>query len=97
MADNEAGQPNWSEMYQGDVIYSLPDTDTWEECGLLCTRNYQRVESVLWATNCTHWTWYDPSNRNYANLCRLFEYNVLVQENGQAISGLSGCFSLETC
>lgn len=92
----QAGQPKWSENCKGDLIYSL-STDSWEECGLLCTRDYQRVESVLWATNCTWWTWYDPSNRNYANICRLFEYDVLHEESGQAISGQSGCYSLSTC
>lgn len=90
------GQPSWSTMYEGNNIYAFT-TETWEECGLLCTRNFQRTEPGLIRTNCTAWYWNDPSNRHYANLCRFFEGEHYEQDNGQAISGLSGCYSLSTC
>ena len=92
----EGGQPRWSNMLQGNNIYTI-STETWEECGSLCTRNFQRIETSLVNTECTAWTWYDPSNRHYAELCRFYEDVPSNVENGQTISGNSGCYSLSTC
>ena len=96
MLTTEGGQPNWSNMLQGNNIYTI-NTDTWEECGLLCTRNYQRIETSLINTNCTSWSWNDPSNRHYAEICRFYNDVPSHVENGQSISGVSGCYSLSTC
>ena len=92
----EGGQPTWSSMLEGNNIYTI-STDTWQECGLLCTRNYQTIEQSLLGTTCTAWSWNDPSNRHYANICRFFEDEHTSTDNGQAISGVSGCYSLSTC
>ena len=92
----EGGQPSWSSMNQGNNIYTV-QTETWQECGLLCTRNYQTVEQSLIGTTCTGWTWYDPSNRHYSQLCRFYGEEYTSSENGQTISGVSGCYSLSTC
>merc|ERR1711962_166564 len=92
----EGGQPSWSTMLQGSNQYTLA-TETWEECGFLCTKNYQRVEQSLVGTTCSAWSWYDPSNRHYSKLCRFYDEEHTFSENGQVISGVSGCYSLSTC
>ena len=65
-------QPSWNVEFQGDNLYALT-TDSWQECGLLCTRNMQRTEDSIKSTTCSFWTWNDPSNREYNNVCRFHQ------------------------
>ena len=89
-------QPSWNVGFQGDNIYALT-TDSWQECGLLCTRNMQRTEDSLKSTTCSFWTWNDPSNREFNNVCRFHQEVYSTEYNGGAISGQTGCFTSETC
>ena len=92
----EGGQPKWNKMYSGGAVYST-STDTWEECGFLCTKDIQRTQPNLMNTKCSFWTWTDPSARNFSNLCQLFMSEGIIEDNGVTISGASGCYSLSTC
>jgi len=85
-------QPSWNVRFQGDNLYALT-TDSWQECGLLCTRNMQRTEDSIKSTTCSFWTWNDPSNREYNNVCRFHQEIYSTEYNGGAISGLTGCYN----
>merc|ERR1712154_53871 len=53
MKDIDGGQPQWNRMLNGHSIYAF-STETWEECGLLCTRNFQRIDPGLAGTSLLH-------------------------------------------
>ena len=89
-----SGQPRWNIRYTGESMYGT-STETWEECGLLCTRNFQWVDQV--EGECLFWTWINPSPREYSKLCRFYESEGEIEDNGATISGASGCYSLHTC
>ena len=96
MANVDCGQPIWNLESNGNSIYAI-STDTWQECGLLCTKNLQKIERGLQNTECLYWTWSDPSNREYDNVCRFHGSEATSEYNGHTISGPSGCYSLSTC
>lgn len=89
-------QPLWNEEFIGDTLYTT-STETWQECGLLCTKNLQRSEYSLKSTECSAWTWNDPSSREYNYVCRFYHHNVSKEYNGNSISGATGCYSIYTC
>ena len=96
MTTVRGGQPAWNVEFVGDSLYAI-STETWEECGLLCTRNIQRLEEGLKTTKCSYWTWSDPSNREYNNVCRFHREDITLRHNGGTISGPTGCHALWNC